>query len=241
MGHDFADHPKYATLQGTPEEAQENFFANPIPSSPGKSSKSSDCCVNRLIEIGKADAAQPNLFVPHSRFPAGVTALEMRWGLSLGVSSEIPVLLYHPSDRKFVGGYSLSAMGSPLAYAFGGNKLWVASQSGYDVCLCEIDPVKLRFAPRERWVADEVSSQELSGHVAALPEGERAVYDFFAGKDLEALQLLGTNEETLDAQSIFLITLGNRELGHPEQAAKFEEVNSKHAFPGVCLHKNPER
>jgi len=194
----------------------------------------------QLLEAHKADANRPNLFIPNSRLPGGVWGLaedgDFLWVL-VSHSGGYALMAYHPASRKWVGGFSFNGKGAPQALACGDGKLWVACDYGASYVLQAIETSSVKSIPPERWLSDEVSSEELSARIADLSEHERAVYYYFSGNDAAAVKLLQTQaEDELDAESLFLLQSSFAEMGESNQASHFEQKLTE-AFPDSVFTK----
>jgi hypothetical protein len=192
----------------------------------------------RLLEARKTDTNQPNLFVPDSRLSAGILSVttddDFLWVFTKETTRP---LLYHPASQRWVGGFSIDRMGTPSALECGGGKLWLATRPGENFAILEIDTSKLKSAPRERWLPDIVSREELAARISDLSEHERGVYCFFSGNDAAAVQLLQTQEEDkMEAESLFLLHSSFAEMGESNQASLFEQKLSQ-KFPDSIFTK----
>jgi hypothetical protein len=192
----------------------------------------------RLLETEKTDTNQPDLFVPNSRLPAGVLTVakdgDFLWVLTKETTRP---LLYHPASQSWVGGFSIKNMGTPSTLACGGGKLWLATQSGENVSILQIDTGTLKSTPTERWLPDHVSQEELAARTSGMSEHERAVYCFFAGNDAAAVKLLQTEpEDKLGAESLFLLHSCFAEMGESNRASHFEQKLTQE-FPDSVFAK----
>ena len=192
----------------------------------------------RLLEARKTDTNQSNLFVPESRLSAGVLSVspddDFLWVFTTEAAHP---LLYHPGSQSWVGGFSLQSTGNSSTLACGGGKLWLAARPGENFAILEIDAGTLKSTPRERWLPDSISKEELAARISDLPKHERAVYYFFSGDDAAAVKLLQTQvEDELDAESLFLLQLSFAEMGESNQASHFEQKLTE-AFPDSVFTK----
>jgi hypothetical protein len=192
----------------------------------------------RLLEARKTDTNQPNLFVPDSRLSAGILSVtadaDFLWVFTKETTRP---LLYHPASQKWVGGFSIDRMGTPSVLACGGGKLWLAARRWEDFAILKIDTSSLKSIPRERWLPDLVSREELTARVSNLPEHERAVYCFFSGNDTAAVELLQNQaEDRLDAESLFLLGSSFAEMGESNRAVHFEQKLAQ-KFPDSVFTK----
>ena len=193
----------------------------------------------RLLEARKTDTNQPNLFVPDSRLYAGILSVttddDFLWVFTAETTHP---LLYHPASQSWVGGFSIRHMGTPSALACGSGKLWLATQRGQDFMILEMDARALKSTPRERWLPDIVSHEELAARISDLSEHERSIYCFFSGNDTAAVKLLQPTptENELEAESLFLLHLSFAEMGESNQAGYFERKLTKE-FPDSVFTK----
>ena len=178
-----------------------------------------------LLRTEKTATNLPDLFVPNGRLPGGVLKVatdgDFLWVLTEEATHP---LLYDPAKQSWVGGYSITNMGMPSTLACGGGKLWLAVQLWDKVLILEIDSSALESTPRERWLPDHVSQQELDARLSGMSDHERAVYYFFAGNDAAAVRLLQAQpEDQLGAESLFLLRLCFAEMGDLNRASHFEQ------------------
>jgi hypothetical protein len=179
----------------------------------------------QLLQTRKTDTNSSNLAVPGSRLSAGVLSVapdgDFLWVFT---RESVHPLLYHPASQSWVGGFSINLMGTPSVLACGGGKLWLATQSGENIAIFEIDAGALKSIPRERWLPDNVAQEEFAARISGLPEPERALFYFFAGDDMDAIRLFQTRKEMdLDAQSLFLLHTSFDEMGEPNQADRYAQ------------------
>ena len=187
----------------------------------------------RLLAARKSDTNQPELFVPSSRLPAGVLSVatddDFLWVFTADATHP---LLYHPDSHSWVGGFSIRHMGAPSTLTCGDGKLWLATAQGDRFAILKVNTSPLKSTPRERWLTDAISQEELSARVSEMSEHERAVYLFFAGNDEAVIQLLQTrSEDVLGPESLFLLASAFSEIGQPAQAAHFGKKLAAE-FPG---------
>jgi hypothetical protein len=179
----------------------------------------------RLLAARKMDPNQPNLFVPGSRLPAGILSVtaddDFLWVFTVDTMRP---LLYHPASHDWVGGFYIRRMGTPSTLACGGGKLWLATRPGENFAILEMDTSTLKSTPREHWLPEAVSSEELAARVSDLSEHERAVFLFFSGNDEAVIKLLQARpEDELDPESLFLLSSAFSEIGQPDRAGYFEK------------------
>jgi hypothetical protein len=187
----------------------------------------------RFLAARKTDTNQPNLFVQASRLPSGVSSVaedgDFLWVFT---KDSTRPLLYHSASQSWVGGYSIRQLGTPSAETCGSGKLWLATQPGDYFLILEIDTGRLKSTPREQWLPDIVSENELSGCVSDMSEKERAVYLFFSGKDEAIIKLLEARPENeLDPESLFLLVSALSETRQTAQAGHYENILAEN-FPG---------
>lgn len=192
----------------------------------------------QLLEAGKTDTNQPNFFVPDSRLSAGILSVtpddDFLWVFTTEATRP---LLYHPASQSWVGGYSIRRAGTPSALASGGGKLWLATQPGKDFAILEINTGKLKSTPRERWLPDVISPEELAARISDLSEHERAVFYFFSGNDDAVVKLFHTQtEDKQEAESLFLLHASFAEMGESNQADHFGQKLAKE-FPASVFTK----
>jgi hypothetical protein len=191
-------------------------------------------------DAGNGASPGANRFVPGNRLAGRVLAMapdgEFDWFLVPGA-----VLLYHPMSRSFAGGFSLDHAAPPFALTCGGGKVWTSGNHAGEIVIMKFDGTALKSTPRERWLADKVSREELAVQIAALPSHEQAIFDFFAGDDSAAIrQLLLENEAALDGESLFLLATAYAETGEAGRAAHFQD-DLRRNFPDSVFLKVPRR
>ena len=192
----------------------------------------------QLLEARKTDTNQPDLFVPSSRLTAGILSVtpddDFLWVFT--GETKHP-LLYHPASQSWVGGFSINRMGGPSTLACGGGKLWLATQLWESVAILEIDTGMLKSTPRERWLPNNISKEELAARISGMSEHERAVYFFFSGNDADTVKLLQTQaEDNMGAESLFLLYSCYAEMGESNQASYFLQKLTQN-FPNSVYTK----
>jgi hypothetical protein len=192
----------------------------------------------QLLEARKTDTNQPDLFVPNSRLTAGILSVtpddDFLWVFT--GETKHP-LLYHSASQSWVGGFSINRMGGPSTLACGGGKLWLATQLWESVAILEIDTGMLKSTPREHWLPNNISQEELAARISGMSEHERAVYFFFSGNDADTVKLLQTRaEDNMGAESLFLLHWCYAEMGESNQASHFLQKLTQN-FPNSVFTK----
>jgi hypothetical protein len=81
---------------------------------------------------------------------------------------------------------------------------------------------------------ERISPEELAAKLAGLTEHQKAVYYFFSGDDASAIRLLhAKNEDDLDAESLFLLSVVYAETGQNDQANHLEQKLDEEFPDGV--------
>ena len=176
---------------------------------------------------------------PRTRLMGPVTALasegEFLWMMSAG-KSEFWLLLFHKQSGKWVGRMKLPlyrVLGAP-AIALSEDSVWLGLlQSVYQgelAPLLRIPKQTFHNVPREKWVSDEVTSEELA-QVEGWKNSEQAIYHLFNGDPDRAVQSLGkVNQNDMDLESLYAMGCAHDDLGldQPEKARPyFSEIVSR--------------
>jgi hypothetical protein len=172
----------------------------------------------------------PNRFVPGSRLAGQVQSLAPD-GEFLWILTRDSLLLYHPASLSYAGGFSLNGMGTPISVACNGSDLWISAEQGASFHILKLNGNSLKSVPREHWMPDTISSDELNSRLATLSPSERTLYDFFTGNDASAIRRFhDVGEKNLDAQSLYLLATAHEEMGEAGPAGHFKE-ELKNRFP----------
>ena len=194
----------------------------------------------QLCDLKGKPGSSPNRFVPVSRLSDQIVDIEPDGGF-LWVLCQHQLLLYHPASHKYVGGYSLEKAGDPSALVCDGGNVWLSvlrsdylhtgSHRNDEWSLVKLNASALKSIPPDRWLPDTTAGQELAARRATLTEPERSLYDFFTGDDASVVRELGNAEMAgLSAQSLFILTMADAELGQAESAARFKnELDTRFA------------
>ena len=174
----------------------------------------------RLIRASQESKSLVDLVTPTSRIPGAVLAL-LRDRAFLWVATTDGlnpqrgrILLYNLAVQKWMGWFSTSAPVSALSC----NDRWlwagldVKSHAGTSPLLM-VDKSTFLTIPQKRWVDPTLSPEELGNKLATLPLRERAVVAFFRGEADRVVELLSTDIDTENPESLFLLALAHDGLG----------------------------
>jgi len=185
----------------------------------------------------RGEAVRP--MQPRTKLAGPVTVLaseqEFLW-VVCNRNSEFWLTLFHKQSAKWVAQMKLPvyrALGVP-AITLSTDSVWLGlHQSQFQG---ELAPL-LRIArqdfynvPREKWVPDEITSEELA-QVEGWKNSEQAIYHLFNGDPERAVQSLGKLDKSdMDLESLYALGCAYDDLGldQPEKARPyFEEIVSR--------------
>ena len=195
--------------------------------------------LREMVAAGRRGGETVGPLQPRTRLTGPVTALasegEFLWMMSAG-KSEFWLLLFHKQSGKWVGRMKLPlyrVYGAP-AIALLEDSVWLgllqSVYQGETAPLLRIPKQTFLSVPRERWVSDEITSEELA-QVEGWKNGEQAIYHLFNGDPERAVQSLNkVAQNDMDLESLYVLGCAYDDLGldQPEKARPcFEEILSR--------------
>jgi len=193
------------------------------------------------VAAGRRSGETVRPLQPRTRLTGPVTALasegEFLWMMS-AEKSEFWLLLFHKQSSKWVGRMKLPLyrVYAAPAIVLSGDAVWLGLHQsiyqGQPAPLLRIPKQIFLSVPREKWVPDEITSEELA-QIEGWKNSEQAIYHLFNGDTDRAVQLLNkVTQNDMDLESLYVLGCAYDDLGlnQPEKARPyFEEIVSREA------------